>query len=209
VTDQAGHGDTIDVGVDAKISFAVYVEKVQRDENGGILPEFDFVERDVHVVFVLRLGNGTTLKVHCADGRAENVLAILWIGDPASLCGVEVCVSPRFYMEREPVHVNAAGSHAEAPVVVRVEVDEVQEYNDLGRGDKPALKVDAHGRRVTGFPLVLTSEKVQIAGCEDEDAGDATEELGGRPGCDVAVSPGVAEVRDRRLDADVGAFVYI
>ena len=147
MTDQSGPGDSIDVGFDAKISLAVDVDEIQRDEDGWILPEPDRIEHDVPVVLMgLRLGDGTNLKVHRADGGAKDVLSIFWIGDPASLCGVQDRVSPSLDMEREPAHIDLTGSRVEAPVVFFVEIDVVQEDDDLGRGDKPALKVDAHAR---------------------------------------------------------------
>ena len=48
-------------------------------------------------------------------------------------------------MKREPIRVNITRAHVETPVVIHVEVDMVEEDNDLGRGNKPALKSDADG----------------------------------------------------------------
>ncbi len=39
--DQTGRGDAVDVSVDAKIGFAVNVEIIQGDKDGGFLEEFD------------------------------------------------------------------------------------------------------------------------------------------------------------------------
>jgi len=68
----------------------------------------------------------------------------------------------------------------------------------LGGVDKPALKVDAHGRQVVLFPHGFTSEKVQVAGCQDEDVVNTqAAESGAVLGCGVAVSSGIGEVRER------------
>ena len=92
-----------------------------------------------------RIGEGTDSEVHRVDGRAINVLVVLWIGDSASPGKVQHCVSPGLDVECEPVHVNIAGAHAEVPVELLVKVDMVQENDDLWRCHEPALKVDAHG----------------------------------------------------------------
>ena len=144
--------------LDAQILLAVNVEKVQGDKDGGILPEHDRAKRDVLALMMLRLGDGT--NVHRVDGRAEDVLAILWMGDPAGLSTVEDRVSPGLDMERESIYVNVTGAHVETPVAVLVKVDEVEEDDNFGRGDKPALKVDMHGCGAIWCAHVFTSEKV-------------------------------------------------
>jgi len=58
------------------------------------------------------------------------VPAILWIGNPASLRGVENSIRPSLDIEREPVHIDVTGGNLEAPVVVLVEVDVVQAADD-------------------------------------------------------------------------------
>ena len=110
----------------------------------------------------LRIGEGTDFEVHRVDGRAINVLAGLWIGDPASPGKVQPRVSPGLDVECEPVHVGIAGAHAEAPVEPLVKVDMIQENDDLWRSYEPALKVDAHGGGVFGLSHVLTGEKVEV-----------------------------------------------
>lgn len=163
MTDQSRPGDSIDVRIDAKASLAVDVDKVQRDKDRGILPKGNLVKRDVPRVLELRLGDRghrTDLEVHRVDGRAVNVLAILWVCDPAGLSGVEGRVSPRLDVERESAHVDVAGAHVEAPVATAVEVDVVKEDDDLGRGDEAALKFDAHRGRVFGPAHVFTRKKV-------------------------------------------------
>ena len=157
----------------------------------------------------LPFGNVTHVKVHRVDGGAVDVLAIFWIGDPAGLRGVEGGVSPRLDMEHEPTRVDVTGSHVEAPVLVLVEVDVVQEDDNFGRGDKPALKVDAHGGRVLGCPHVFAGEKVEIGGRGAHDVVDGVVEPSVAPGNKVAIRPRVGEVRECRLDTNVGVFVDI
>ena len=49
----------------------------------------------------------------------------------------------------------------------------------------------------------------KVAGCQDEDVVNTAVEPGAVPGCGVAISPDVGEVREGRLDANVGVFVDI
>ena len=209
--DQTSRGDIVDVSVDAKISLAVNVDRVQSNEDGWISPKLDVVECDWLALLELRLVRGT--NVRRVGRHAKDVLLILWICDPASLRGVEDSISPTLDIERESVHVNVSGGGLETPVAATVEIDVVQEDDDFGRGNERALKVDAHGGGVAGVDQqvahVFTSEKLHIGGWEDEHIIDGSVESGVVPGCDVAVSPRLGEVLVRRLDADVGIFVNI
>lgn len=85
--DHTGRGDGVDVSIDAKIGFTIHVEIIQGDKDGGFFEKFDRVERDFLAVFVLRLVPGT--NIHRIDRCAKDVLAVLWIGNPASLSTVE------------------------------------------------------------------------------------------------------------------------
>ena len=128
------------------------------------------------------------------------MLAILWIGDPAGLRGIEDSVLPSLDSERESIRIYASGGSLEAPMAILVEIDVVQEDDDLGRGDERALEVDAHGGGIGGVTQevahVLASEKIQIFGCKDEQMTNSIVESGIVPGRDVAISP----IFSNRLD---------
>ena len=119
------------------------------------------------------------------------MLAILWIGDPASPRGPENSVSPS---------IDISGSNLEAPIVALVEIDAVQEDDDFWRGGEWTLKVDTHGGGSSGIKPevagVFAGEKFQMVGCEDENVIDAAVDGGVAPGCDVAVSPMFGEGLD-------------
>lgn len=208
---QTGRSDAVDVGIDAKIGFAIHVEMIQGDEDRGFLKEFDGIKRDFLAVFMLRLVPGTNL--HRIDRCAKDVFAILWIGNPASLCAVEDSVCPSLDIERESVHVDIGSSSNGAPVVVPVELDSIEEDDDLGRSDEWALKVDAD--RCRGFGIlpevahVFTSEKIQITGCEGEHVFDPSVKLGTFPGNEAAIGPILCEDRNHRLDEERVVFVHI
>ena len=85
--DQMGCRDVVDVGVDAKIGFAIDVEIIQGDKDGRFLEEFDRSKWDFLTVLELRLVPGT--NIHGTNRCTKDVLAILRIGDPASLRAVE------------------------------------------------------------------------------------------------------------------------
>lgn len=58
---------------------------------------------------------------------------------------------------------------------------------------------------------VLTSEEIQITGCEGEHNSDPSAELGTIPGDEAdeaAINPILCEERDRRLDPDRVVFVH-
>ena len=130
--DQSRLANTIDICTDAQIRCAVNVDQVERDKDGGILPEFDPAKCNVLALFFLWLGDGT--HIHRVDGCAKGVCTILWVGDPARLYGVHDRVSPGVDMDCESIHVNVACVHVEAPVTILVEVDVVEKDDDLGGG---------------------------------------------------------------------------
>ena len=159
----------------------------------------------------LRLVPGT--NIYRTDRCAKDVLAILWIGNPASLRAVEDSVRPSLDIERESVRVNVTSSSDDAPVVVLVEFDAVEEDDNLGRSDERALEVNAYGGGGFGvLPEVahmFTSEEIQIAGCEGEHIIDASVEDGAFPGDEATVGPILCEERDHRLDEDTVVFIHI
>ena len=85
---------------------------------------------------------GTNL--HRIDRRTENVFAILWIGNPASLRAMEDSVRPTLDVERESSRVNISSSSNGTPVAVPLELDSIEEDDNLGRGDEWAFEVDAN-----------------------------------------------------------------
>jgi len=82
------------------------------------------------------------------DGRAKDMRLVFGIGDPTCLRSVEDGISPCLEVEREAVYIDVAGPGLEAPVMVLVEVHEVQEDDDLGRGYEWTVELDAHGRGI-------------------------------------------------------------
>jgi len=83
--DQTGRGDAINPSVDAKIGFAINVDGVQGNEDGGFLEEFARIKCDFLTVFELKL-TVNTRNIRRSDRCTKNVLAILWIGNPANPC---------------------------------------------------------------------------------------------------------------------------
>src|SRR6266702_1676521 len=138
-------------------------------------------------------------NIHRTNRCAKDVLAILWIGNPASPRAVEDSVRPSLDIERESVHVDITSSGNDAPVAVLVEFNAVEEDDDLGRSDERTLKVNAHGggsmRVLREVAHVFTSEEIQISGCEGEHILDASVENGTIPGDDAAVGPILCEER--------------
>ena len=163
-------------------------------------------------MFVLRLIPGTNIPR--TNRCAENVLAILWIGNPASLRGVEVSVRPSLDIERKSFRIDVTSSSNDTPVGFLVEFEVIEEDDDLGRSDERALKVDADGfRGIIGvFPdvaHVFTSEEIYIAGCEGQNVIDASVEVGIIYGDVAAVGPILCDERNCRLNADMVVFANI
>src|SRR6266702_1818466 len=103
----------------------------------------------------------TGTNIHRTNRCAEDALAILWIGNPASTRAVEDSVRPSLDIERESVHVDVTSSGNDAPVAVLVEFNAVEEDDNLGRSDERTLKVNAHGgsmRVLREVAHVFTSE---------------------------------------------------
>jgi hypothetical protein len=129
VPHQASPRHVVDVRVDAEIGLAANVDAIQRNEDLGNLPELDVAERDRPALSELRLVPGP--NVQRVDGCAKDALAIVRIGDPGRLRGVEGRVCPTLDSEREPVRVDVGGKGPQAPGFVLVEIDVVQEDDDL------------------------------------------------------------------------------
>lgn len=169
--------------------------------------ERDRIERNIRARVDLWFVPG--MNVLRIDGRAKDIVAIRWVCDPGSLRSVEDGVSPRADVEREPVCVDVTDVSVEAPVVIFVKVDEVEERDDLGNGGKGALKVDTHGGGVIGIRVevanVFTSGVLHIARCKREHINDGGVQSRVGPGYDVNVGGGVGDLLQRRIDADVTA----
>ena len=84
------------------------------------------------------------------------------ISDPTCLRSIKDCVTPRLNVGNEYVDVYVRGSASgfKTPVVVFVEIDEVED-DDLERGDEWALKVDTHGGRGFGIGIQVTDGALQ------------------------------------------------
>lgn len=65
---------------------------------------------------------------------------VLEIDEPSCLRSIKNCVMPCLDVESESVNVYVRGSGLETPVADFVKIDVVED-DDLGRGDKGALKV--------------------------------------------------------------------
>ena len=198
---QTSPGDIINVGANEQISLVVDINVVQRDEDRRILPELNILEFDSPALCERWLVRGT--NIHRVKRCGKDMLAGFWISGPASLRGVTDCVSLRLHLERDPPHIDVSGSSSEAPVVVLVKIDVVEEYDDLGRGDERALKVDAHRGGVATVAHVLTSKELHVARSKGEHMSRAAVESAIVSGCDMAVSAGLGDVLQHRLHADV------
>ena len=119
---------------------------------------------------------------------------------------------PRLDVQSESVDVNVRGSGFETPVAAFVEIDVVEENDDLGRGDKRALKVNARGGR--GFGVrnqvahVLASQKLQIGRGEIEriEITDVISSVAPRGEVVDSGSPG--DIFCCHFGTDVGIFGY-
>ena len=143
--DQSTLTDVTDVRAEAEIGSAVEVELVQSHKNVQVLAELGVSKADTFAL--LELGLVPRSNILRIDRGAKNVLAVFGIGDPTCLRGIKDCVTPRLDVDRESVFIDVGGGCIETPVVPAVKIDEVEEGEDIGRGNERALEINAHGSR--------------------------------------------------------------
>lgn len=69
------------------------------------------------------------------------------------------CIVPRLDIECKSMRIDLCGGSFQTPVTILLEVDEIEEDDYSGRGEKRALEIDARGSgvdtRVTHVPLAI------------------------------------------------------
>jgi len=199
--------DVIDIRLETEIGYAADVKRVPSHENVRVLPELDVSKPNTFALFEFGpVPRSNFLRI---DRGAEDVRAVLGIGNPTCRGGIKDRVTPRLNVERESGIVNVSGGGLETPVVAFIEINQVEEDDDFGRGEEWALKVNARGGRVLGVAGVLAGQELQVGRSEIERVNNAAVKSSVGPRGDVVDTRSPGDVLNRRFDTDVGAFVFI
>jgi hypothetical protein len=208
---QSSLRNVINVRVETEIGLAIKVELVPSHENVRRLPELSVSKADTFAV--LELGLIPRSHILRIDRGAKDVLAVFGIGDPAYLRGIKGRVRPRLNVEREAVYIDVGGGCLETPIFAAIEIEEIEENDDFGRGNERALKVDAHGGGGCGVRIqvavVLAGQELQVGRSKIERVNDAAVKNGVGPRGDMVDTRSFGDVLDRRFDTNVGFSVFI
>jgi len=199
--------DIIDVRIETEIGYVADVERVPSHENVWVLPELDVSKANTFALFEFGLVPRSNFL--CIDRGAEDVRAVLGIGNPTCRGGIKDRVTPRLDVEGESGCVYVSGSGLETPVAVFIEIELVEKDDDFRRGEERALKVNADGGRVLGLAGVLAGQELQVGRSEIERVNNATVKNSVGPRGDMVDTRRPGDVLNRRFDTDVGAFVFI
>lgn len=139
---QTDRGDVIHIGLDSEIDCPIEIEFVKSHKDIRHPPKLDVSEVDGLAPLLLQPRDDI-----CINGSTEDVLTILWIGNPAGLGTAEDCSTPRLDSKRESQGVNFAGGCPDVISPLLNYVKEIEEDDHLGRGDERGFEVDTHGSR--------------------------------------------------------------
>ncbi|EED78848.1 predicted protein [Postia placenta Mad-698-R] len=154
--------------------------------------------------------------VHRVRGAAEDILAVLGIGNLSSGSPVEDGTTPSVDVDGEASGVDITGVGFRPPIAIFVNVKHVEETDDLWRGDKRTREVDATlssdpalaGRAVLfgGEPTALVFE---VCRADDEPIDATRVKCGGPLRIEVNGERFPGYVRGVSTDADVSRAAYI
>lgn len=199
--------------LEAQIVAALNVELIYSHEDLGHLPE---VERNLNLGTVLELRLFPRTDVHRVRGAAEDILAVLGVGDPSGGGRVEDGIKPSVNMDGEACGIDIGDVGLSPPIVVLVDVDLVEEANHLGRGDEGTREADAtlsgSLRFFPGMVLLggeLTTLVFEVSRGNDWPISATRVEGSIAPGIDVSGERLLGDVRGIGLDTDVGVGVDV